>query len=130
LKLEDFDDISDYAVRDGGRADTRLEQESAGTMTLSGLPRETGQDSSPGGVTLDSLDITPVGKDSVASDVLSSQWQMDSGLWDEVATKIDLARAYMEMEDPEAARVILEEVVAEGNDEQKAEAKEMLSRLD
>ena len=54
---------------------------------------------------------------------------MDSGLWDEVATKIDLARAYMEMEDPEAARVILDEVVAEGNDEQKSEAQEMLSRL-
>jgi pilus assembly protein FimV len=83
-----------------------------------------------GGASLDSLDITPTGKDTAASDVLSSQWQMDSGFWDEVATKIDLARAYMEMEDPEAARVILEEVVAEGTEEQKSEAQEMLSRLD
>jgi pilus assembly protein FimV len=83
-----------------------------------------------GGASLDSLDITPTGKDTAASDVLSSQWQMDSGFWDEVATKVDLARAYMEMEDPEAARVILEEVVAEGTEEQKSEAREMLSRLD
>jgi pilus assembly protein FimV len=85
---------------------------------------------SSSGLSLDSLDITPVGKDSIASDVLSSQWQMDSGLWDEVATKIDLARAYIEMEDADAARVILEEVAAEGNDEQRAEAREMLSRLE
>jgi pilus assembly protein FimV len=77
----------------------------------------------------DSVDIAPVGKDSLASGVLSSQWQMDSGLWDEVATKIDLARAYMEMEDPEAARVILEEVAQEGNENQRAEAKEMMARL-
>jgi pilus assembly protein FimV len=85
---------------------------------------------SSAGLSLESLDIAPVGKDSIASDVLSSQWQMDSGLWDEVATKIDLARAYIEMEDPDAARVILEEVAAEGNDEQRAEAREMLSRLE
>jgi pilus assembly protein FimV len=74
-------------------------------------------------------EIAPAEKDSVASDVLSSQWQMDSGVWDEVATKIDLARAYIEMEDPEAARVILEEVAREGNEDQCAEANEMLSRL-
>jgi pilus assembly protein FimV len=77
----------------------------------------------------ESLDILPAGKDSLASDVLSSQWQMDSGLWDEVATKLDLARAYVEMEDPDAARLILEEVAQEGTPDQKAEAKEMLARL-
>jgi pilus assembly protein FimV len=89
-------------------------------------PPEAGPSS---GFPFDSLDIAPVGKDSVASDVLSSQWQIDSGLWDEVATKIDLARAYIEMEDPDAARAILEEVKAEGNEEQRTEAEEMLSRL-
>ena len=39
------------------------------------------------------------------------------------------ARAYMEMEDSDAARVILEEVAEEGNEDQRAEAKEMLERL-
>lgn len=75
------------------------------------------------------LDIAVTGTESLATDVLSSQWQMDSGMWDEAATKIDLARAYMEMDDPEAARVILEEVAAEGNESQQAEAKEMMAQL-
>lgn len=82
-----------------------------------------------GGQAMDSLDIAPIGKDSIDSDMLSSQWNMDSGVWDEVVTKIDLARAYMEMEDSDAARVILEEVAEEGNEDQRAEAKEMLERL-
>lgn len=72
---------------------------------------------------------TTFADDSMNSDVLSSQWKMDSGLWDEVATKMDLARAYVEMEDPDAARAILEEVAEEGSEEQQAEAKELLSRL-
>ncbi|WP_259099748.1 FimV/HubP family polar landmark protein [Pseudomonas sp. JUb42] len=48
---------------------------------------------------------------------------------DEAATKLDLARAYIEMEDSDGARDILDEVVAEGNATQKAEAQEMLARL-
>jgi pilus assembly protein FimV len=47
----------------------------------------------------------------------------------EVATKIDLARAYIEMEDPEAARILLEEVDREGNETQRAEARAMMERL-
>jgi pilus assembly protein FimV len=48
---------------------------------------------------------------------------------DEVGTKLDLARAYVEMGDKEGAREILNEVVAEGNDRQKADAKGMLGAL-
>jgi pilus assembly protein FimV len=48
---------------------------------------------------------------------------------DEAATKLDLARAYIEMGDADGARDILDEVVAEGDDGQKTEAREMLSRL-
>lgn len=68
-------------------------------------------------------------QESVPSDLLSSQWQIDSGIWDETATKLDLARAYMEMDDKEAAREILEEVMAEGREEQRSEARAMLERL-
>ena len=64
-----------------------------------------------------------------SSDLLSSQWQMDSGLWDETATKLDLARAYVEMGDQDSARGILEEVVNEGNEEQRSEAAQMLRAL-
>ena len=48
---------------------------------------------------------------------------------DEVATKLDLARAYLDMGDSEGTRSILDEVMAEGNDEQKKEAQELLDQL-
>jgi FimV-like protein len=68
-------------------------------------------------------------KESTATELASSHWQTDSTLWDEVSTKIDLARAYVDMADAEAARAILEEVTEEGNEAQRAEAKEILARL-
>ncbi|MHC8354770.1 FimV/HubP family polar landmark protein [Pseudomonas sp. LB3P81] len=48
---------------------------------------------------------------------------------DEVATKLDLAQAYIDMGDADGARDILNEVVTEGDAGQKSEAKEMLARL-
>ncbi len=48
---------------------------------------------------------------------------------DEVATKLDLARAYVEMGDPDGARSILQEVLDEGNVEQKSEAQTLLSQI-
>ena len=45
---------------------------------------------------------------------------------DEVSTKLDLAVAYQAMEDLDGAREILQEVIAEGNEEQVAEAKRLL----
>ncbi len=48
---------------------------------------------------------------------------------DEAATKLDLARAYIEMEDSDGARDILEEVAIEGDDGQKTEAQELLKDL-
>jgi len=48
---------------------------------------------------------------------------------DEVATKLDLARAYIDMGDHQGARDILDEVVKDGDDGQRQEAEDMLSRL-
>ncbi|EGV17204.1 FimV/HubP family polar landmark protein [Thiocapsa marina] len=62
-------------------------------------------------------------------DALSDQWAMDSGIWDENATKLDLARAYIEMDDAASAREILEEVIADGREEQRSEAQDMLRTL-
>jgi pilus assembly protein FimV len=47
----------------------------------------------------------------------------------EVGTKLDLARAYMDMGDPEGARSILEEVVQEGSASQKQEASRLIESL-
>ena len=46
-----------------------------------------------------------------------------------LSTKLDLARAYLDMGDDDGARQILEEVVAEGTDELKAEASALLERI-
>jgi pilus assembly protein FimV len=51
------------------------------------------------------------------------------GQWHDAATKLDLAKAYQEMGDVEGAREILQEVLHEGDDQQKAEAQGLLSKL-
>lgn len=51
------------------------------------------------------------------------------GSMDEVATKLDLARAYLEMGDKEGAREILQEVISEGNDKQQGDARSMMASL-
>ena len=49
--------------------------------------------------------------------------------WDETATKLDLAKAYIDMGDAEGARSILEEVLAEGTDDQKKQAAELATQI-
>jgi pilus assembly protein FimV len=46
-----------------------------------------------------------------------------------LSTKLDLARAYLDMGDDEGARQILDEVVAEGSEELRAEARTLLNRI-
>jgi len=48
---------------------------------------------------------------------------------DEVGTKLDLAKAYIDMGDPDGAKSILDEVMGEGNDSQKSEAEELLQQI-
>ncbi|WP_081870023.1 FimV/HubP family polar landmark protein [Endozoicomonas numazuensis] len=49
---------------------------------------------------------------------------------DEAATKLDLARAYIDMGDNEGARDILQEVLESGTDEQKQEAQALMGQAD
>ena len=51
------------------------------------------------------------------------------GHWYDVQTKFDLAKAYQEMGDKDGAREILQEVIKEGDAEQKAQAKTLLDSL-
>ncbi|MGE8149391.1 FimV/HubP family polar landmark protein [Pseudomonas frederiksbergensis] len=67
-------------------------------------------------------------EDAAASVADEPEFDFLSGT-DEVATKLDLAQAYIDMGDNDGARDILNEVVTEGDAGQKSEAKEMLSRL-
>ncbi|MDP9065384.1 MAG: hypothetical protein M3O06_05915, partial [Pseudomonadota bacterium] len=62
-----------------------------------------------------------------AVDLSSSEF--DPLTMSEVGTKLDLARAYMDMGDPEGARSILAEVVQEGSASQQQEASRLLDSL-
>ena len=48
---------------------------------------------------------------------------------DECATKLDLARAYMDMEDNEGAKELLQEVISEGSDQQKHDARALMDSI-
>jgi pilus assembly protein FimV len=55
--------------------------------------------------------------------------ELEPATMSEVGTKLDLARAYMDMGDPEGARSILEEVLSEGSVSQKQEARRLIDSL-
>ncbi|MCP5339560.1 MAG: hypothetical protein H7A16_05170 [Sinobacteraceae bacterium] len=81
-----------------------------------GLDLDIGQATSP--------DIAPQsGRETVALP------QLEPVTISEVGTKLDLARAYMDMGDPDGARNILREVLAEGSVSQKQEANRLLESL-
>jgi pilus assembly protein FimV len=61
--------------------------------------------------------------------VLEAPSEIDPDLLEEVNTKLDLARAYLEMGDKEGAREILEEVVKEGDSQQKQQAQNLIASL-
>jgi pilus assembly protein FimV len=53
----------------------------------------------------------------------------DANTMTEVGTKLDLARAYIDMGDPAGARSILEEVLAEGDEAHQQQAQQLLDSL-
>lgn len=55
--------------------------------------------------------------------------ETNSEQWQEVETKLDLAKAYQEMDDKEGAREMLEEVIRDGDAKQIKIAKKMLKNL-
>jgi pilus assembly protein FimV len=55
--------------------------------------------------------------------------QLEPVTLSEVGTKLDLARAYVDMGDPDGARSILDEVLKEGSASQKQEAQRLLDSL-
>ncbi len=71
---------------------------------------------------------TPESEETVAPVDKSVSSEKDER-WHEVETKIDLARAYLDMEDKEGAREILEEIINEGDAQQKENAETLLAEL-
>lgn len=112
LELPPADKLEEKAEADGfmsqlDELDVELEQLAAG---LGGEVDE----GKPAMHLLEALDALEEGEDF---DFLADA--------DEIATKLDLARAYIEMGDSEGARDILDEVLSEGSEAQRQEAREM-----
>ncbi|MBT8121698.1 MAG: hypothetical protein KJO10_04100, partial [Gammaproteobacteria bacterium] len=91
-------------------------------MDLSGLEEETpAKDSNTIEFTLNTGDEQGDEEEDAGEGLLEAD--------DEVTTKLDLARAYIDMDDQDSARSILGEVIQEGNAEQKEEAESIISKL-
>jgi pilus assembly protein FimV len=69
---------------------------------------------------LSSTRITDI-SESTADEIVADE--------DEVATKLDLARAYMDMGDREGAKDILDEVIKDGSSAQQQEAQSLLKKI-
>ncbi len=74
----------------------------------------------------DAPDSSPTTRDTLATEQMP---QLEPVTMSEVGTKLDLARAYMDMGDPDGARNILQEVLAEGSNSQKQEARRLIDSL-
>ena len=71
-----------------------------------------------------SLDLGGTGDQTVAVPQSSTDPK-----WQEVATKLDLAKAYEEMGDKDGARELLNEVMKDGDAAQKGQAQALLGKL-
>jgi len=76
----------------------------------------------------------PIEEDDAAATMRLAEGDMSEDLQEartmtEVGTKLDLARAYVDMGDPTGARGILEEVLDEGDDSQRQQAQALLDSL-
>ncbi len=80
------------------------------------------------------LDVGAAGTDAEDSPTRAAPATGDSGVHEartmtEVGTKLDLARAYVDMGDPGGARSILEEVLDEGDEAQRQQAQQLLESI-
>ena len=79
------------------------------------------------GEALGADDHAPTNRQVVTTEMELSE--LEPVTMSEVGTKLDLARAYMDMGDPDGARSILEEVLQEGTSNQKQEAQRLLDSI-
>jgi pilus assembly protein FimV len=135
-RLEDGDSGSTSLVKSlrGGGNDGGVDLDLADlTAALHGAdtveqPRSFSRDVFGGGSTPLDLDV---GNDAAADDdpTGTEESALDPQTMTEVGTKLDLARAYIDMGDPEGARSILQEVLDEGDSGQRREAQGLIDAL-
>jgi pilus assembly protein FimV len=129
--MEEFSDSADSA----DSANASLEDDELSLDDELGLEDPlTEDDPTDDDLPVASDEVLDSGEKSPAADIDESDLGDDDDFdflagTDEAATKLDLARAYIEMGDSDGARDILEEVALEGDDEQKTEAQDLLKNL-
>jgi pilus assembly protein FimV len=112
---------------------TMIDFNTSGTQDLSdGLDFSTSSSSPSAGADAEEFSLGGM-TDSVAEmeTAPSAETETEGGMpgWDETATKLDLAKAYIDMGDSEGARSILDEVIAEGNESQKQQAQALVAQI-
>ncbi len=131
------DDLAPLAENVEGIAEPSSEAEPefdlAADLGLSADDIEGADQASDDQMFTEALSDLPTPEDVMADDGMTDE-DLDAELdfladTDEAATKLDLARAYIDMGDQDGAKDILDEVVQEGNDDQKQQAEELLSRM-
>lgn len=138
LSIEQTDEVSgdkafeadDDSDDDGTLEDfvSALDEESPDEVPDSEVPADT---NSPW---LD-LDETPAAEQAGADEDEQAPSDTESGVPDaqlsdeDAEVKLDLARAYLSMEDPESARVLLEEIMTDGSDAQREQAQKLIDQL-
>jgi len=130
LDMSDEDSGSlDFSLEDTGSSDLDAEEDLETALDTGGLDFSVEPGGGGGdldfGDAADGLDV-----DSGADTALATAESEDSQQWDETATKLDLAKAYIDMGDADGARSILDEVLAEGNASQKQQAEDLLLQID
>jgi pilus assembly protein FimV len=76
-----------------------------------------------------SMDLSAISLDLGGSTEPSTPAAGGDPKWQEVATKLDLAKAYEEMGDKDGARELLNEVMKDGDAAQKGQAQQLLAKL-
>lgn len=127
----DFDfDTRKPAAGAGLNVDMGLEALDLGQSADTGVAIDSGKGKADTGINWDMEAAAPAGAGEAAvAEAPVPEEEGHSQQWDETATKLDLAKAYIDMGDAEGARSILGEVMAEGNDAQKKQAKELSAQI-
>ena len=74
-------------------------------------------------------DLSTISLDLGSSEPSAAPGSGTDPKWQEIATKLDLAKAYEEMGDKDGARELLNEVMKDGDTAQKGQAQQLLARL-
>ena len=93
------------------------------------LNLDLGDQSASATKSIPSMDLSSISLDLGSAGEPGSSTSSNDPKWQEVATKLDLAKAYEEMGDKDGARELLGEVMKDGDATQKGQAQQLLSKL-